>query len=229
MIVSSVHEKGGQGKTSVAVNIAALAATQHLRGADKLDVLLVDTDPNKSAHIWSKNRLASGVEPDIPIVHISTPETLPTALANFAKKHDLIVVDAGAGAYSTLLRAACMSDVVLVPVTPGAYEEEQTFNLFNSFRHLDAKHKDGRIPAYAVLNMISHHSVSGPKQIENMRAKLAEHDVPVLTTVLRDRAAWERCGREGRGVTELPGRNARDAAAEMQALFDEFVAIATGG
>ena len=50
-------EKGGTGKTTLAVNIAAA------RARDGHDVLLVDTDPQGSASYWAAAREEAGIEP----------------------------------------------------------------------------------------------------------------------------------------------------------------------
>ena len=54
MILGILNQKGGCGKSTLAVNMAAVYAQQRLR------VLLVDADPQGSAMAWSAARVPSG-------------------------------------------------------------------------------------------------------------------------------------------------------------------------
>lgn len=227
MILTVAHQKGGVGKTSIAVNIAVLAATQHERGGDQLDVLLLNTDPNSSANIWHRIRTEAGVKPDINLVDILQPSQLPATLSSLSSKYSFIVVDAGAAGYETFLRAAVLSDLVLVPVVPGQFESEQTLQVFEALRELDARHRAGRIPAFAVVNMVSNHATVGPRQIRELHELLESESVPYLRSILRHRQAWLEVGKEGKALHELGLRNSREAAKEMLAVFDEAAALAS--
>lgn len=229
MIVTVAHQKGGVGKTSIAVNIAALAASQHERGGDAMSVLLLETDPSASAKIWHRIRVEQGVKPDLHLLEMSSPAAVPGVLAKLGEDYDLVVVDAGAAGYATFLRAALLSDLVLVPTPPGQFEGEQTLQLFETLDSMHARHKDGRIPAAAVLNMISTHATVGQRQIDGLRDLLASESVPGLRSVLRHRQAWLECTKEGKALHELQTRASRDAAAEMLAVFEEVAELASSG
>lgn len=57
MIISIVNEKGGSGKTTLAVNLAARLAK------DGDNVLFVDADPQKSTEVFSDMRGQANLEP----------------------------------------------------------------------------------------------------------------------------------------------------------------------
>ena len=74
MIIGVLSQKGGVGKTTVALNLAAAIATSGSR------VLVVDADPQGSALAWSSAREA---EPLFPVVGMAKP-TLHRELPNLS-------------------------------------------------------------------------------------------------------------------------------------------------
>lgn len=212
MIVVVGAEKGGVGKTSVAVNLAALAA------AEGIETLLLDTDSTGSATTWVRIRAEEGVTPDVPLLTLTANPA--RTLAELSTKYDLIVVDVGARSYNTMLQAALLADLVIVPTTPGQFEAESTLNLFEALRGIDARHKAGRVPAVVLLNQLPTNPRS--REERDLRAFLADAELPVMAAALRDRKAWRDASRTGRGLHELkrPDFNA-NAAAEMRAVYAE--------
>lgn len=217
MIVIVAAEKGGVGKTSVSVNLAALAV------ADGIDTLLLDTDSTGSATAWCRIRAEEGIEPAVQTLTLAANPA--RAIAEIAPRYDLIVVDIGARSYNTMLQLALLADLMIVPTTPGQFEAESTLNLFEALRGIDGRHKQGRIPAHALLNQLP----TNPRSREeaDLRAFLAEEKLPVMQSALRDRKAWRDASRTGRAVTELrrPDFNAA-AAVEMRAVYEEAARLA---
>lgn len=212
MIIVVGAEKGGVGKTALATNIAALAV------AENLEVLLLDTDTNGSSSAWIRIRNEEMVEPTIHILTVS--QNPQNELKQLASKYDLIIVDVGANSYSTMLNSAKVADLVLVPTGPDQMEVESTFNTFEALRAMDAKHKDGKVPAYVVLNQLSTNVKS--REEGALREYLADNALPVFDAALRHRSSWRNARRGGLAVHELRGREADPkAAAEMRAIFAE--------
>jgi chromosome partitioning protein len=81
-------EKGGTGKTTLAVNMAAA------RAKAGHDVLVVDTDPQGSASYWTAAREEKKIEPRIPSVQ-KFGKTLASELRDLGKRYEEIIVDAG--------------------------------------------------------------------------------------------------------------------------------------
>ena len=104
MIIGVLSQKGGVGKTTVALNLAAAIATSGSR------VLVVDANPARVARsAWSSAREA---DPLFPVVGMAKP-TLHRELPNVAANYHFIVID-GAPRVNDLARSAILaSDLML--------------------------------------------------------------------------------------------------------------------
>ena len=112
MIIGVLSQKGGVGKSTISINIAATLSRQGNR------VLLIDADPQGSSMAWSSAREG---DPLFPVVGMAKP-TLHKDLPEIAKDYDHVVID-GAPRVNDLGRAAIIaSDVVVIPVQPSPYD-----------------------------------------------------------------------------------------------------------
>ena len=112
MIIGVLNQKGGCGKSTIAVNMAAVYAQQGLR------VLLVDADPQGSAMAWSAAR---GLPPLFPVIGGAKP-TLHKDMPELSRDYHVVVID-GAPRVNELGRSAIMaSDMVLIPIQPSPYD-----------------------------------------------------------------------------------------------------------
>ena len=113
-IISCLNLKGGCGKSTICLNLAACLATTN-------KVMAVDLDPQRSITRWSKQ---AGKELDY--VHPLTLDSkkpakqfkydLESLIAKF--KSDIVLLDTPPQLEAAALLAALVSDVLLIPTTP---------------------------------------------------------------------------------------------------------------
>ena len=114
MIVVVAALKGGVGKTTTAVYLAALAAS------GRRNVTLVDADPQASAADWV-DTTGDGSFEWLGLVEAPTERLLTKALAA-TEADDVAIVDTPPGHERLLAKALDLADVVVVPTRVGGVE-----------------------------------------------------------------------------------------------------------
>lgn len=107
-VYSVVSNKGGCGKTCLAVNIAIAL---HVEGQSGL---IIDCDPQATATVWGQQR-----EEDEPGTIPAQGHQIKTIIEEAASQDcDYVVIDTPPHSDQTSLAAARVADVVLIPVRP---------------------------------------------------------------------------------------------------------------
>src|SRR5579872_7314488 len=203
MIVALLNQKGGVGKTTLALHLAGAWAREGKR------VILVDADPQASALDWSEQRAKERIPRLFGVLGLAR-DTLHREAPELARDADHVVID-GPPRIAGLLRSALLAaDVVLVPAQPSPFDgwaSGEALRLIDKAR-LYRPHLLARF----VLNRCGARTVIARETAE----ALASHEPPVLATRIGQRVGFAEAARLGRLVSELdPGST---AAAEITAL-----------
>src|SRR3954447_23074982 len=111
-VIAIVSQKGGVGKSTIAVHLAAEAHAQGKR------VLLLDLDPQGSAMEWANRR---GDRP--PDVSGANPASVAKEVEQAkAEGYDLVVVDTAPHADHAALQAARVADIIAIPCRPATFD-----------------------------------------------------------------------------------------------------------
>lgn len=190
MIIGVLQQKGGVGKTTLALNLAAAYAKEGSK------VLLVDADPQGSALAWSSVREA---KPLFAVVGMPKP-TLHKELPAIARDYDLVILD-GAPRVNELARSAILaSDYVLIPVQPSPFDVWSCADIVNLIT--EAQQFRPSIKAGFVVNR----KIGNTAIARDVAKAFEQFPMPLLPHTISQRVAFAEAAAQGLTVIETaPG------------------------
>ncbi len=206
-VITVAQQKGGAGKTTLAIQLATAFRALGLR------VALVDIDPQASLTGWVRKR--EHRSQPAPELHLSMIGgwRLGVELDRLKREHDLILVDTPPHAEADAKGAIRAAGIVLVPCKPSPLD------IWASAATLDLARKEGRRVAL-VLNRVPPRS----RSLDEALAALNEVRARALEARLGNRQAFVASINQGLGVVESEPKSS--AADEVRALAEEVAALA---
>jgi chromosome partitioning protein len=199
-IVTFAQQKGGAGKTTLALNLACAAAESGL------PVAILDADPQGSLGQWFMLRRERG-EPGLTFATASA-WGVSYECEKLAKDHGLVVVDTPPKVDADLRPALRASDLVVVPVATSHLDLWATESV------LDLARREGR-DVLVVLNRLPPRA-----RIADEMAKAVDGlAVDRARSVIGNRVAFAAA--TGRGLSVLETDSRGKAAADVRALWSE--------
>ena len=202
-VIALVGNKGGAGKTTLTVNLAA--------GLGRVGrIVILDTDPQGSSAQW---RTIADDEAVPPVV--SATEDLVERVGELVKEYDYIVVDCPPSVLAPqTLSILQVSDYALIPVQPSPLDLWASIHIENAV--MEARTNNPSLKTLLVINQLEPRTTLS----QLMREALAEIKVPVADTSIRRRAIYRASALEGRSVYAM-GKRGAEAAAELDQLIQE--------
>ena len=195
-----VSQKGGAGKTTLALNLAVAAERNGKRA------LILDIDPQASATAWADARAAAS-----PVVRPCPAHRIARALDEAREDGiELALIDTAAHVEGAAIAAARAAELIVIPCRPAL------FDLHAVSTSLDIARLAG-VPAVAVLNAApARGTLTG-----EARAVLAGAGLDPMPSVLGQRIAFVHSLTAGQGVCEYEpgGKAAKEVADLYQALM----------
>ncbi len=196
--VAIVSRKGGAGKTTIAVHLAAAAEQAGRRTA------ILDLDQQASAAGWAD--LRSSPRPEVVTC---VPHRLSRALAAVAHC-DFTVIDTAPHAEGGALAAARAADLVVIPCRPAVFDLQALGAAFDIARIAGT-------PMLAVLNAIPPRG----RAAQQARAILVDSGIEVAGPMLTHRQAFVHALARGEAACEFDPKG--KASAEILALHDAIM------
>ena len=196
MIIAITALKGGVGKTTTAVHLAAYFQTL-------APTLLIDADKNRSALVWSK-------EDKLPF-YVASQAGAPGLI----KKFTHIIIDTQARPEPEELEdLAAGSDLLILPTTPNHLDLDTTVKAIELLKNLDAKYK-------VLLTKVDSRTKNGrdAKQfLETAQLPAFKNEIPLLV-------AFQRSPSRGVIVKDFPDRRSYVGWNQYKAVGKEIVEI----
>ena len=197
--IAIISQKGGSGKTTLALHLAVAAAQAGRNTA------VIDLDPQASAAKWSDRR-----EAELPVVLSAHASRLGHEMKRVKDTGgELLFLDTAPHSDSAALQAAKASDLVLIPCRPAILDMEAITNTLDLVRTTNT-------PVFVVMNAVAAQGHEGREAAE----AIAALDVAVCPVQLVNRVAFSRSLISGHTAQEFePEGKAAQEVEQMHAFM----------
>ncbi len=203
-VIAIVGNKGGAGKTTLSVNLAAGLGRQ-------ASIAVVDADPQGSALQW---RAIADNGPPLPVYEASAE--LASQAAALLDEFEYVIIDCPPSVHAPQTSAVLQfGDLALIPVQPSPVDLWATVHIEQAIER--ALENNPSLRSMLVINQLESRTTLS----RLVREVLTEIALPVANTAVRRRAVYRNSALEGKSVFDM-GRRGTEAAEELDQLIREI-------
>lgn len=158
MIISILNQKGGTGKTTLAVNVARMYTVRNKK------TLLVDSDSQGSAQRWHER--SGGELIDMTCLPMTT---LDKDVMKFLDRYERIIIDGVPRVSPLTIAAIKAANLILIPVQPSPYDIWATEDLIRNIKDR-IEMTEGKTKAAFVVSRKIKGTTIGKEIVEQLKA-----------------------------------------------------------
>jgi len=205
MIISILNQKGGVGKTTLAVNIAREYTKR------SISTILIDSDSQGSAQRWHER--SGGDLIDMTCLPMNT---LDKDVLKYRNHYDRIIIDGVPRVSPLTICAIKAADIILIPVQPSPWDIWSTEDIIGNIKERMCM-TEGRLRAYFVVTRKIVGTVIGREIYEELK----KMELPVLIAGTCQRVAYITC--INKGLTVVDGEyHGSEASKEIEEIVNEI-------
>ncbi|KGI55176.1 chromosome partitioning protein ParA [Campylobacter sp. MIT 97-5078] len=215
MIISVVNEKGGSGKTSIALNLSA-----KLHSLDK-DLLLIDADPQNSTRVFNDIRACKEIPLSFPSASI-LGNSLASQIKSLSEKYDYLIVDTGGRDSEDTRLAISLSDILIIPTIPSDLDIAVLNKMLRLFTH--TKLFNTKLKAFVVISKASPNPFLHAK-LRDLQEYINEKNIEdciLSSSVLYEREAYRSSFSNGLSIFEYCKKTDK-AYQDFEGFFEELI------
>ena len=208
MRIALVNQKGGVGKTTLAINVAG-----YLSGRGKR-VLYIDADPQGSALDWADAR-----EGQSPFAIVGMPRpAIHKEIDRLSEGYDHVIIDSPPSVEALAKSVIAAADLVAIPVQPSPYDIWAAQSIIDMVEDISVI-KENLISLFVINRKIVNTAVG-----RDVASALAGFSIPTAKTQLCQRVVYAESAAVGKTVLEIEPKST--AAKEIVALGKEILSYA---
>lgn len=216
MIITIANQKGGSGKSTIAINLA-------IKLLEYGNVLVMDTDTQKSIESFTNTRESR--EDNSSLKHFTLSNRtgdITQSLKQSLEIYQNIVIDTGGIDSIESRKAMLYADLLIIPTIPSALDFDVLLTMLS--RAKEMKDINEKLSIFLVMNKISPNPFLA-KEIADLNEAIAtiqenNQTFKLLNSILYDRISYKRSIGDGLSVLEYTDKKAKQ---EFEKLFKEIL------
>lgn len=195
MIIAFVNQKGGVGKTTLAINMAGYLSRNN-------KVLCIDTDPQSS--FTKFYREAGSLSFDFTQSFLKDIKYK----VEENKQYDYILIDTAGSANPDLLSVVDVFDLIIIPVQPSKIDLDSSLDLLSFVKNKNYKY---------LINSANHTSISAVKMLQET---FKNNNIPYFKSYICNRKIYKDAFLENKTIFDFTNQQ---AIKELNNLMEEVI------